>query len=123
MVRDSIVKRFEYTYEMAWKAIRHDLRRAMSPREIDGLTRRDLYRRAARAGLLDDSSAWFSYHEARNAAAHTDDDEFAIRAVAEIERFAPEARDLLRRLRDREAALHDGGGKGGGAADTSAPLP
>ena len=123
VVRDSIIKRFEYTYEAAWKAIRHDLRRALSPSAIDGLPRKELYRRAARAGLFDSPDSWFGYHDDRNATAHTYDDELATEVVGRIERFAPDARIVLGRLRAREAALHDGGGEGGGAEETPPPLP
>ena len=107
VVRDSIIKRFEYTYESAWKAIRHDLRRATSPQEIDALPRKELYRRAARAGVIRDPSPWFDFHDARNATSHTYDHELAVNVVADIERFAPEARDLLGALRTRELTVHD----------------
>ena len=68
-VRDAIVKRFEYTYELSWKFMRRHL--IWAALEPEPETRKDLFRAAARAGLIDDPEAWFVFHEARNLTAHT----------------------------------------------------
>ena len=66
-VRDAIVKCYEYTYELSWKM----MQRFLARREEDiPPTRRELFREAARFGLIDDPRIWFVLHENRNKTAH-----------------------------------------------------
>src|SRR5256885_2525846 len=70
IVRDAAIQRFEYTYELAWKMIKRHLEWAGNG-EAGTLTRRDLFREAARTGLIADADVWFEYHQARNETSHT----------------------------------------------------
>jgi nucleotidyltransferase substrate binding protein (TIGR01987 family) len=95
-VRDSIVKRFEYTYELSWKFMRRHL--IWAALEAEPQIRRDLFRAAARAGLIDDPEAWFALHDARNLTAHTYNDKNAAKVIAAARRLLPAARSLLEAL-------------------------
>ncbi len=92
-VRDAIVKRFEYTYELSWRFMRRHLMWAAL--EAEPQTRRDLFRSAARAGLITDPEAWFAFHEARNLTAHTYNDRNAATVIDAARRLLPAARSLL----------------------------
>lgn len=98
-VRDSIVKRFEFTYEIAWKLMRRHL--AWAALEAPPETRRDLFRASARAGLIEDPEAWFVFHEARNLTSHTYNEAHATRVIATARQFLPAAQFLLTELERR----------------------
>jgi nucleotidyltransferase substrate binding protein (TIGR01987 family) len=95
-VRDAIIQRFEYTYELCWKFMMRHLR--TDTLFAEPLTRRDLFRAAAQARLIDDPSAWFEFHEARNLVSHTYNEATAQQVVAIAERFLPCAASLLEML-------------------------
>lgn len=62
------IKSFEYVYEMSWKTLKRILNKSgytelKSPREI--------YRKAAVAGLIDDPEIWFHFIDMRNLTSHT----------------------------------------------------
>jgi nucleotidyltransferase substrate binding protein (TIGR01987 family) len=85
-VRDSIVKRFEYTYELSWKM----MQRFLARREDDiPPTRRELFRDAARLGLIDDPRVWFVFHENRNKTAHAYGEKAAREVIAMARQLAP----------------------------------
>jgi nucleotidyltransferase substrate binding protein (TIGR01987 family) len=94
-VRDSIVKRFEYTYEISWKMMQRFLRH----REDDiPPTRRELFREAARLGLIDDPRIWFSFHENRNKTAHAYNEAAAREVIAMARQLAPAVAYLVAAL-------------------------
>lgn len=98
VVRDATIKRFEYTYELAWKMIKRHLEWAGAS-DADFLTRKDLFREAARIGLIADAETWFDYHQARNLSSHTYDEERAEEIYAAARKFGGDAHDLLDKLK------------------------
>ncbi len=102
MIRDAIIQRFEYTYELAWKFIRRAIREMEGETVLDQmLTRHDLFRKAAELKLIEDVTAWMDYHEARNITSHIYDVEVAIRVHGSALRFVHDARKLLMVLQSR----------------------
>ncbi|MFO1085641.1 MAG: HI0074 family nucleotidyltransferase substrate-binding subunit [Reyranellaceae bacterium] len=94
-VRDSIVKRFEYTYELSWKM----MQRYMKHREDDiPPTRRELFRDAARLELIDDPRVWFTFHENRNKTAHAYNEAAAREVIAMARLLAPAVAYLIAAL-------------------------
>jgi nucleotidyltransferase substrate binding protein (TIGR01987 family) len=98
VVRDATIKRFEYTYELAWKMIRRHLKWT-GEANADGLNRKDLFREAERIGLISNAEAWFDYTSARNETSHTYDEMKADEVYEEIKVFATDARKLLNELK------------------------
>jgi len=70
-LRDSVIQRFEYTYELSWKLIQRWIELNVNPESAEAWSRKDLYRIAAQKFLIKDPNIWFQYHQARNVAAHT----------------------------------------------------
>ncbi|MBK8230998.1 MAG: nucleotidyltransferase substrate binding protein [Candidatus Eisenbacteria bacterium] len=103
IVRDEVVQRFELTYELCWKFIRRSLADSDGSEAIESLARRDLFRLAARRGLIGDAEPWFDYHRARNESSHTYDERKADEVAQQAERFAGDARALLLVLESRHA--------------------
>lgn len=87
-LRDSVIQRFEYTYELAWKTMQRWLKLNISPEAGEVLySRKELFRLAARNGLIENPERWFGYNEARNVSAHTYDEgnaETAFTAAVQI---------------------------------------
>jgi nucleotidyltransferase substrate binding protein (TIGR01987 family) len=97
IVRDASIQRFEYTYELAWKMIKRHLDWAGTS-DAGTLTRRDLFREAARVGLIADADVWFEYHQARNETSHTYEKTAAEEVYQSARKFAVDARALLNEL-------------------------
>ena len=103
--RDACIKRFEYTYELAWKTLRRFLVEFAGVEER--LTVQNIYRRAAREDLLPSPvAAWIDYHQARNRTSHTYGEDVAALVYAVIPGFLADAE----RLADAMAARLDQGG-------------
>ncbi|MCD4830702.1 MAG: nucleotidyltransferase substrate binding protein [Anaerohalosphaeraceae bacterium] len=77
ILRDSVIQRFEYTYELSWKMINRWLQINLGSTYVDGISRRELFRYAAENHLINDPVKWFSYHEARNQTSHVYDEAVA----------------------------------------------
>jgi nucleotidyltransferase substrate binding protein (TIGR01987 family) len=102
-VRDSVIKRFELTYELAVKTLlRYLLWTAASSEKIAGFDFQDLIRKGDQAGVLRKGwPEWKSYREARNRTVHTYREEVAIEVATNARDFAQEARVLLENLTGR----------------------
>jgi len=78
---DSLIKRFEFSYEMAWKLM-------MSYEKDNGITEllgsRDVVRQACRMSLIDNGEAWLEMVDDRNKTSHLYDEEMASDVIDEI---------------------------------------
>ncbi len=101
-VRDAVIQRFEYTYELCWKMLKRQLEaEAPNPSVIDTLSFRDLLREAAERGILKDVERWMDYREMRNITSHTYDDRKAREVYRAAVEFYDNARALLNSLKKR----------------------
>jgi nucleotidyltransferase substrate binding protein (TIGR01987 family) len=100
-LRDSVIQRFEYSYELAWKAIRKQLIDELGSSEVDGLSRRDLFRKALAQRLISDFELWIEFHEARNSTSHNYDETNSERVYSVALSFATQAKVLIRLLEGR----------------------
>ncbi len=94
-VRDAVIQRFEYSYELCWKFMKRDMVEDVGDSAINQLSRRDLFRMAADRGLIDEPRSWFDYHEARNQTSHVYNLEIAEKTYEIAVRFSEDARNLL----------------------------
>jgi nucleotidyltransferase substrate binding protein (TIGR01987 family) len=97
-LRAGTIQAFEVAYEQSWKMIKRWLEMNFAPDAADGITRRELYRRARESRLLDDIDLWMMFHEIRNLTAHTYNPETADEAWRAATSFATHAHALLDRL-------------------------
>lgn len=99
-VRDGLIQRFEFTYDLSHKMLRRVLEaRAANPEAIDRMGFPDVIRTASEQGLLaNDWSAWRTWREMRNITSHTYDEAKALQVVAGIPAFLAEAQALVQRL-------------------------
>lgn len=105
MIRDGLVQRFEFTYEISHKMLKRYLALTFaSPAEFDAMPFGDLIRTGNEQGLLlGNWSDWKGYREMRGKTSHTYDEGVALQVVAGIPAFLAEARYLLEQLQRRNA--------------------
>lgn len=99
-IRDGLVQRFEFTYEISHKMLKRYLEMvSANPSQFDGMSFQDLIRTSNEYGLLQGEWAdWKQYREMRSRTGHTYDEETAIAVVNGIPKFLAEAQFLLARL-------------------------
>ena len=105
LIRDGLVQRFEFTYELAHKTLKRALEaRSPSPEQYDGMSFADLIRSANEQNmLLGDWPVWKHYREMRSKTSHSYDEAVALEVVSGTEGFLREAIFLRDRLRERFA--------------------
>jgi nucleotidyltransferase substrate binding protein (TIGR01987 family) len=99
-LRDAVIQRFEYSMDLSWKLIQRYLKNA-GMQENDFRTKRDLFREAARIGLISAPEKWFAYYEARNATSHTYNSEIANQVYQNALKFLNDALGLLDELKNQ----------------------
>lgn len=98
-VRAGVIQNFEFTYELCWKFIQRWLKENKHLEEADlPRTRKELFRMAARHGLIDHPERWFDYGNARNITAHIYDANKARVVYEAATRFVADAKAFLDRL-------------------------
>lgn len=104
-LRDGLIQRFEFTYELAHRMLRRYLRQvSASPEAFDQMTFADLIRTANEQGLLlGDWPAWRRYRDMRARTSHTYAAAVGAQVVSGIPEFLAEAMHLRDQLQRRLA--------------------
>ena len=97
--RAGVVQNFEVAYEQSWKVLRRWMMHYLGIQESDIMQRRQLYRLAAKHGLLADVEAWWDFHEARNMTSHTYSPPIALEVAAKARLFDTACGQLITQLR------------------------
>lgn len=90
--RDALIQRFEFTYELGWKAMFHWLQ--AEGEKVPEMARA-VIQRAFQAELIADPELWESIKECRNATSHTYDEAKAVQVAAFVRERAAAAFDAL----------------------------
>ena len=95
-IRDAMIQRFEYTYELAHKMLKRYLELSEPNSEtIDLMSFPELIRTASERGLLLNGwDHWKQYRDARNITSHTYNENKAIQVCLAIPLFLEEAEHL-----------------------------
>ncbi|MCU0664225.1 MAG: nucleotidyltransferase substrate binding protein [Myxococcota bacterium] len=67
IVRDALIQRFEFTYELAWKT----LKLYLDGQGIEATSPKQVLREALSAGIIHNGNDWSLLHEQRNVTSHT----------------------------------------------------
>ena len=98
-LRDAVIQRFEYTFELCWKLIKRRLELDLAvPSEVDAMSYKVMMRIAFERGLIRNVEAWFVYRSQRNITSHTYSREKAESVYQTALEFAGDARSLLQHL-------------------------
>ncbi len=102
--RNATVKGFELALETTGKLLRKALKTYTgNPRAVDELIFKDVFRHAAKHGLLDTAAIerWFVYRDNRNNTAHDYGVGFAEETLALLPGFLTDARQVEATLREK----------------------
>ena len=105
-IRDGLIQRFEFTYDLSHKMLKRILAESSGTAEtIEQMSFPALIRTASAQGLLlSEWAQWKLYRDDRNITSHTYDEEKALKVAAGIPAFLAEAQFLRDRLLDRTSA-------------------
>jgi nucleotidyltransferase substrate binding protein (TIGR01987 family) len=105
LIRDGLVQRFEFTYEISHKLLKRYLEASSpSPEIFDSMPFSELVRTANEQGvLLSAWPQWKEFREMRGKTSHTYDEQTALEVVAGIPAFLAEAQHLLDQITRRTA--------------------
>jgi nucleotidyltransferase substrate binding protein (TIGR01987 family) len=103
--RDSVIMHYLFTYELVIQAIKRYVElESLKPADASDLTFQSLIRRADDLAIVKTGWPEFSrFRAARNAIAHTYNEQRAREVLAVAKEFAGEARILLNNLKGRQA--------------------
>ena len=103
-IRDGLIQRFEFTYELSHRLIKRFLEGVSpTPGEYDRADFQYLIRSASEQGLLEKGwPEWKVFRDMRARTSHTYDEAVAAEVVAGIPAFLDEARCLRDRLLQRQ---------------------
>lgn len=93
--RDASIQRFEYSFELCWKLLK---RYFFLKTGIEEFQIKNIFREAAKQGLIENVDNWFIYHTARNLTSHTYNERTAEETYQAAKKFAIDARLLLENL-------------------------
>ena len=103
-VRDACIQRFEYCFELSWKLLKRQIEAEIgNTTEVDGYSKRTLFRVAAERGLIASPEPWFVYLVQRNKTSHAYDARVALEVADVLEAFALDAGSVLAKLEGRDA--------------------
>jgi nucleotidyltransferase substrate binding protein (TIGR01987 family) len=102
-IRDGLIQRFEFTYELSHKTLKRYLESvSATPEQFDSMSFADLIRSGnEQALLLNDWSIWKIYRDMRSKTSHTYDEDIAREVVAGIPGFVTDAMYLRDQVRKR----------------------
>jgi nucleotidyltransferase substrate binding protein (TIGR01987 family) len=102
LVRDGVIQRFEYCYELCWKMLKRQLELELpTPDQADRMSFAELIREGAERGLVARPERWLVYRHQRNLTTHTYDEDKARTVHAAALSFLADAQDLLAALQAR----------------------
>lgn len=97
---DLAVKRFEFTYEMSWKAIR----RCLDYLGIEAKYPRACFKEAYAIGLLSNESVWLDMIEQRNLTSHVYNQDEVKGILVHLDEYCRNFEELLARLEEKAKA-------------------
>lgn len=102
-IRDGLIQRFEFTYEISHKMLKRYLEQiSPNPEQFDAMSFQELIRTGNEYALLQGNWLdWKQYRDMRSRTSHTYDEEIAIAVVQGIPKFLAEAQFLQQQLQSR----------------------
>lgn len=99
VIRDGVIQRFEFTFELAWKSLREYMADQGAP--MDAMFSKQVFKAAYTAGVIHDAQVWLDMLASRNITSHVYDDHQAAQVVEAIRsRYLTPLSDLARLYRE-----------------------
>ena len=96
--RDAAIQRFEFTFELAWKAVAA----AAQAQGVDARSPREAFRRAFALGWIGEEDVWLRMLDDRSRTTHTYNEAIAEEIFERLQAYA----NVLRTLGETLAAVH-----------------
>jgi nucleotidyltransferase substrate binding protein (TIGR01987 family) len=96
--RDSAIKRFEFTIELAWKSMQKYLR----DQDIVCRSPKECAKEAFRVGIIEDDPLWAHMFDDRNLTVHTYDEDTAQAVYHRLSQYVPVFKQLEHILRNTQ---------------------
>ena len=99
-IRDGVIQRFEYTFELSWKTLKRyfkDIGREDIPNGP-----KPIIREAGKEGLIENVEFWLECLESRNKTTHIYNEKEAVEVYETAKAFPPAVDSLLKRLKKRD---------------------
>jgi nucleotidyltransferase substrate binding protein (TIGR01987 family) len=91
-IRDSVIQRFEFCFELAWKSSKKVMgSQSIAPKVV--------IREMAAQNLISDPQVWFDYLEGRNLSSHTYKEDLAEQVYELAKKSLPDFQSLLINLK------------------------
>ncbi len=102
-IRDGLIQRYEFTYEISHKILKRHLElKSPNPEVFDSMAFSDLIRIGNEQSLLkNDWTKWKIFREMRSKSSHTYDEQIAKEVISIIPGFIDEAKFLLAQLENK----------------------
>ncbi len=97
-VRDGVIQRFEIAMDLSWKLLSQTLRMKFQVEDSEILTKKDIFRHAAKFSMIEDANAWFTHYDARNESSHIYDADTAQATFERARLFLQDAQWTLSQL-------------------------
>ena len=98
-LRDAVIQRFEYSYELCGKMLKRRLELDHpQPAQVDQFSFRELIREGAERGYVENVEAWIEYRRQRNLTSHVYDEDVAKSVYETALTFLGDAEKLLGHL-------------------------
>ena len=94
--RDSLIHRFEFTFEISWKVMQELANEA----NLQGYGPKASIRNAAQMELISNPELWLEFTESRNLVSHTYVETIAANLAKKLETFLPLLKDLQKNLQN-----------------------
>jgi nucleotidyltransferase substrate binding protein (TIGR01987 family) len=100
-LRAGVIQNFEVAYEQSWKMMKRWLEANVGSAEVDGVSRRQLFRLCHENRLIDEVDVWMRFHTSRNETSHTYNAATANGVFAVAQDFLPAAMDVFSQIASR----------------------
>lgn len=94
--QDATIQRFEFTFELAWKLMQV----LIQDKGVEVFGPKDVIRRAAQVGLIDDPEAWIDFLKARNLTTHVYDQPVAEEIYNQAKEFPAVVEELMKKAEE-----------------------
>lgn len=94
-VRDSVIQRFEFCFELCWKLAKN----YNAAQGKATFTPKDSFRVGAQVGIIDNPEVWFEYLKARSLASHTYNEATSEKVYQAAKIFLADGQSLLARIK------------------------
>ncbi len=97
-IRDGVIQRFEYTFELSWKLLKRYFKEI--GREDIPAGPRPLIKEAGKEGLISDVEIWLKFLESRNKSTHIYNEQEAESVFLEAKNFPSYVQELVDKVED-----------------------